>query len=408
MTQKPRPPFNPVATAALADPYPVYRAYREAGAVHRSAFGEWYVFRHAEGLHVLHGTPFVRDMRNAAAGAAAEPPPAEHAAWNEFNRKAMLFRDPPDHTRLRSLVNRAFTPRMTEGLRPRIQQIVDELLDTAAQDERFDLINALALPLPLLVIAELLGVPAVDRTQLKRWSSAIFKGIDIVAPEEQDSALATASVAATEFGSYLRALAAERRRAPRDDLLSALVRIEEQGERLAEDELVHMCILLLGAGHETTTNLLGNGVFALLRHPEQLALLRRDETLLESAADELLRYDSPVQMVGRWAAADTTLGGVAIPCGAMLIVLAGAANRDPAVFADPERLDITRRDRHALSFGHGPHYCLGAPLARLEGQIAIGSLLRRFPRLLLAEPEPRWNGSPVFRGLRELWLAPLG
>jgi pimeloyl-[acyl-carrier protein] synthase len=401
-------PFNPVATAELADPYPVYRAYREAGAVHRSAFGEWYVFRHAEGLRVLHGEPFVRDMRNAVAHEHAEQPPERHAAWTEFNQKAMLFRDPPDHTRLRSLVSRAFTPRMTEGLRPRVQQIVDELLDAAESTGPFDVIAALALPLPLLVIAELLGVPGADRAQLKRWSSAIFKGIDIVPPDEQDAALSAASIATVEFGAYLRALAAERRRVPREDLLSALVRIEEQGERLAEDELVHMCILLLGAGHETTTNLLGNGVLALLRHPVQLALLRRDGTLLESAVDELLRYDSPVQMVGRWAAANTALGGVAIPRGAMLIVLAGAANRDPAVFAEPERLDVTRRDRRALSFGHGPHYCLGAPLARVEGQIALGSLLRRFPRLALAEEEPRWNGSPVFRGLRELWLEPGG
>jgi cytochrome P450 len=399
----PLPPFDPVATARLADPYPVYRAYRQAGAVYRSATGEWYVFTHAEGAAALRQPPFVRDMRNAVPPERAEPPPERHAAWAAFNRQAMLFRDPPDHTRLRALVSRAFTPRMAEGLRPRLQAITDELLD-AAPAPRFDLIAALALPLPLLVIAELLGVPGEDRATLKRWSAAIFKGLDIVPPAEQDAALTAASSAAVEFGAYLRQLIAERRRAPRQDLLSALVRVEAQGDTLSEDELVQMCILLLNAGHETTTNLIGNGALALLRHPAQLALLRREPGLLESAVDELLRYDSPIQLVGRWAAADTLLGDTAIPRGSMALVLVGSANRDPAVFAEPERLDITRGDRRYLSFGHGAHYCLGAPLARVEGQVALDALLRRFPRLALADEAPPWTGSPVFRGLRELWL----
>lgn len=397
------PPFDPVATARLADPYPAYHAYRAAAPVQRSAYGEWYVFSYAEGLAALHGPPFVRDMHNAVPPERVEPPPERHTAWAEFNAQAMLFRDPPDHTRLRALVSRAFTPRVAEGLRARVQGIADELLD-AVGAPRFDLIAALAAPLPLLVIAELLGVPGADRALLTSWSADIFKGIDIVAPDAQDAALTSASAAAVELGAYLRALLAERRRTPRDDLLSALVRIEEQGQRLGEDELVHMGILLLGAGHETTRNLLGNGALALLRHPDQLALLRREPGLLEGAVDELLRYDSPVQMVGRWTAADTTLGGAAIPRGQMVVVLTGAANRDPAAFPEPDRLDIRRHGARALAFGHGPHYCLGAPLARVEGQVALGALLRRFPRLALADDDAPWTGSPVFRGLRELWV----
>ncbi|MEN9934971.1 MAG: hypothetical protein RLZZ387_1550 [Chloroflexota bacterium] len=397
-------PFSPVDPPFLDDPYPVYRAYRQAGAVHRSTFGDWYVFAYAEGQAVLHQPPFVRDMLNAVPPERIQAPPERHAAWEEFNRKAMLFRDPPDHTRLRALVNRAFTSRMAEGLRARIQSITGELLDTAEARGVIDLIADLGQPLPLLVIAELLGVPGEDRALLKRWSGEIFRAIDIVAPEEEDAVKTRASTATEEFGAYLRAQIAERRRAPREDLLSALVSIEEQGERLSEDELVHMCILLLNAGHETATNLIGNGALALMRHPEQLALLRREPGLLAGAVDELLRYDSPIQMVGCWTSADAQLGGVSLPGGTFVIVLTGSANRDPAVFRDPDRLDITRAERRSLSFGHGPHYCLGAPLARVEGQVALGALLRRFPHLEPLDERPTWTGSPVFRGLRSLRL----
>jgi pimeloyl-[acyl-carrier protein] synthase len=313
----------------------------------------------------------------------------------------MLFRDPPDHTRLRGLVNKAFTPRMVERLAPRIRKLAEELLDARAARGGMDAIADFAAPLPLLVIAELLGVPTEDRERLKRWSDDLAIMLDGTVALQF---LGSAVQAAVEFDGYLRQRIAERRRAPRDDLLSELVAAQERGEALSEDEIVGSTILLLGAGHETTTNLIGNGILCLLRHPEQLARLRGDAGLLPSAVEEFLRYESPVQATSRIFPRDEVeVGGVAIPKGEEIGLFLGAANRDPEVFPDPERFDVGRRDNRHLSFGLGIHFCLGAGLARLEGRVAFEALLERAPGLRAAEEsEPVWRPGFLFRGVEAL------
>jgi cytochrome P450 len=314
----------------------------------------------------------------------------------------MLVSDPPDHTRLRALVQKAFTPRMIEQLRPRIIAIVDELLNRIAQrGGQFDLIEDLAYPLPVVVIAELLGVPAEDRATFHDWSADLAASLDpLVSSELAERAMRSRDA----LHAYFRTIIAERRRAPRADLISALVAVEERGDNLSEPELVVMCTLLLIAGHETTVNLIGNGVLALLQHPDELARLRAAPELIGSAVEELLRFDAPVQLTGRVTTAALTIGGQAIGAGDWVLPLFGAANRDPAQFAEPERLDITRSPNPHIGFGRGVHFCLGAPLARLEGQIAIGRLVQRCKNLALAGTPVRRN-QITLRGLRSLPLS---
>jgi cytochrome P450 len=311
----------------------------------------------------------------------------------------MLRHDPPDHTRLRQLVAKAFTPRMVEQLRPRVQAIAEALLDAVAGRGEMDLIDDYAFPLPITVIAEMLGIPPADRGQFRDWSDVLVRTAPphTIGPE--------AIAAAEGLGRYLEARIEERRRAPADDLIAGLLQAEEAGDKLGKEELQGMVYLLLVAGHETTTNLIGNGVLALLQHPDQLARLRRDSALLPSAVEELLRFCAAVVMSTRYAAEDVALGGVVIPKGGMVLIVIAAANRDPTRFPNPDALDITRADNKHLSFGHGIHYCLGAPLARLEGEIALGTLLRRMPDLRLGvAPESLTWRSPhfVLRGLVKL------
>jgi cytochrome P450 len=312
--------------------------------------------------------------------------------------------DPPDHTRLRALVQKAFTPRMIDQLRPRIITIVGELLERIAEREgQFDLIADLAYPLPVVVIAELLGVPPEDRSVFREWSSVLAASLDpLVSPE----LMARVYPARQALHAYLRGIIAQRRREPRSDLISALVGVEERGDVLSEPELVVMCTLLLIAGHETTVNLIGNGMLALLRHPEQLERLRRSPELIGTAVEELLRFDSPVQLTGRRVTAPAEIGGRMIPAGDFVLPLLGAANHDPAVFADPAKLDIGRAPNPHVAFGRGIHFCLGAPLARVEGQLAIGALVRRFPKLTLAG-EPARRNQITLRGLSSLPVAVL-
>ncbi|MBV9893908.1 MAG: cytochrome P450, partial [Chloroflexi bacterium] len=313
--------------------------------------------------------------------------------------KSMLVSDPPDHTRLRALVQKAFTPRMVEQLRPRIIAIVGELLDRIAQrDGAFDVIADFAHPLPVVVIAELLGVPAEDRVRFSEWSAVLAASLDPLVSEDLANRVPGARDA---VDAYLRGIIAERRKQPRSDLISALVAAEERGDVLSEPELVVMCRLLLIAGHETTVNLIGNGTNALLRHPDQFAKLREDPGLITSAIEELLRYDSPVQMTGRIATEPVQFDGHTVQPGEWILPLLGAANHDPAQFADPERLDLTRNPNAHVAFGRGIHFCLGAPLARLEGQVAIGALVRRFPSLALAG-EPVRRKQITLRGLQSL------
>jgi len=314
----------------------------------------------------------------------------------------MLDRDPPDHTRLRGLVSKAFTPKALESLRPRIQQIVDGLLDQIERRGEMDLIEEFAYPLPVIVICEMLGVPVKDHERFKHWGLDIARGLDaIMLPP--DSEVGKRSVSGRRaLAEYFRALIAERRAAPRDDMLSALIAAEEAGDKLSEEELLASCILLLVAGHETTVNLIGNGTLALLKHPEQLRRLRENPGLIGSAVEELLRYDGPVQRTARIPSEDLVIGGKTIPKGEMVMPFLGAANRDPAQFPDPDRLDITRTDNRHIAFGMGIHFCLGAPLARMEGQIAISTLLRRLPKLALASQLPEHRQSLTLRGLVSL------
>jgi cytochrome P450 len=279
---------------------------------------------------------------------------------------------------------------------------VDRLLDRVTGAGRMDVIEDLAYPLPVTVISELLGVPVDDADQVKTWSRDVARALDAIALPVGPEVLERGRAATRGMVEYFGRLADERRRRPGDDLLSGLVEAEEAGDRLTERELLATCVLLYVAGHETTVNLVGNGLLALLRHPDEWRRLRRDPARLPGAIEELLRWDGPVQRTGRMAAEDVEIGGVAIPAGTLVLAMLGAANRDPAQFAEPDRLDVTRDEPRHLAFGAGIHYCLGAPLARLEGRVAIGTVLRRFSGLALAVERPIWRPSSALRGLETL------
>jgi cytochrome P450 len=321
-------------------------------------------------------------------------------ALRVFSR-VMLFRDPPDHTRLRGLVAKAFTPRMVEALRPRIAALVGELLAPLADGARFDVVEELAEPLPILVIAELLGLPASDRKDLKRWSDDLAVMLDGSIALQH---LGKAAQSAVEVIAYLREQLAARRRAPREDLISAMLAARDSDEILDEEEILATTLLVMGAGHETTTNLIGNAALALLRHPDQLARLRHEPALGPSAVEEFLRFDSPVQATSRVTRSPTALHGRTIPAGEEIGLLLGAANRDPEAFADPDRLDLGRGESRHLSFGFGIHYCLGANLARLEAELAIAGLLAHAPGLAMAcgDDALEWRPGWLLRGLVRL------
>jgi cytochrome P450 len=319
-----------------------------------------------------------------------------------FIENHMLNKDGDDHRRLRRLVTKAFTPRMVEQLRPRIQEIADELLDAVEERGRMDLVEEFAFPLPMMVISELLGIPYDDRDRFRAWSTPI------VTPVLTAEALASFGEQMSAFVAYLRDLFERRRAEPRHDLVSALLQAEDAGDVLTEQELFSMVVLLIVAGHETTVNLIGNAVAALLQQPDQRAHLQRNPGLVRQAVEELLRYDGPVERgLNRWAATDVELGGQTIRRGETVIAMLGSANRDPERFPDPDTLDLTRQDLKHLAFGRGSHYCLGAPLARLEAEIALATLLRRLPglRLDVAPEDLRWRPVPLFRSLVALPVA---
>jgi pimeloyl-[acyl-carrier protein] synthase len=389
--------FNPMAPEFVADPYPTYHRLRAEDPVHQSPLGFWVLTRYEDVVASLRDPRMIKEPIAAfvAARFGLPAPPLGMGL-------SMLDRDPPDHTRLRGLVSKAFTPRVIEQLRPHIQQIVDGLLDRVQGDREMDLIEQFAYPLPVVVICEMLGVPVADHERFKGWGLDIARGLDaIMLPP--DSPVAERSVLARRaLADYFRGLIAERRRAPRDDMLSGLIAAEEAGDKLSEDELLATCILLLVAGHETTVNLIGNGSLALLRHPAELRRLREDPGLIVTAVEELLRFDGPVQRTARIPSEDVTIGGKTIGKGEMVMPFIGAADRDPAQFPDPDRLDIGRTENRHIAFGWGIHFCIGAPLARVEGQIAINTLLRRMPRLALATAEPQHRQSLTLRGLTSL------
>jgi cytochrome P450 len=388
--------FNPMDPEFLADPYPAYHRLRAEDPVHQSPLGFWVLTRYDDVVATLRDPRCVKEplaVLVAARFGVAVPPGVG---------LSMLDRDPPDHTRLRSLVSKAFTPRVVEGLRPRIQQIVDRLISRAEAVGSMDLIEEFAYPIPVNVICELLGVPVEDHDQFKGWSLDIARGLDSVLLPPDSEVPRRSGAARHAMGDYFRRLIAERRASPRSDLLSALIAAEEAGQKLNEEELLATCILLLIAGHETTVNLIGNGTLALLRHPGELRRLRETPGLIVNAVEELLRYDGPVQRTARVPSTDITIGGRTIGKGEMVMPFIGAADRDPSQFPDPDRLDLGRTDNRHIAFGWGIHFCLGAPLARVEGQIAIDTLVRRLPKLELVSHEPEYRQSLTLRGLKML------
>ena len=395
--------FNPFLSEYRRDPYPFYDALRSSQPVYFSrVFRLWVVTCYDDVTAVLRDDRFSADRERAKIVQKLDLFGALPQQVSEFATRNLLNLDPPDHTRLRDLVNRAFTPRILAALEPRIQRIVDELLDRAADAGRLDLVREFATPLPVTVIAEMLGLPPEVHPRLKVWSDDLlmlldpFHGAGGIEPLERSFA---------EAAGYFRDIFEERRQQPQDDLISALVHVEEAGDRLSDVELMAMCILILVAGHETTTNLIGNAVVALLRNPEERARLQEDRLLIGSAVEEFLRYNSPVQLTERVATRDCALRGQRIREGQIVWLVLGAANRDPAQFHDPGRLDLGRPDNRHVAFGHGAHFCLGAHLARAEARIAIASLLRRFPNLEGEPDPPDWKRSIVLRGPEELELS---
>ena len=389
-----------VTPEARLDPYPVYAELRETSPVLDSGIGLWLLSRHADIKWVLRDPRFSSDesltlynQARTAQNAGRPPDPID-----EFD--LMLFMDPPDHTRLRRLVAGSFTPRRVAELRPRVVQIVDELLAATAPDAPFDVVADLAYPLATQVICELLGVPVGDRHIFGVWSTALAQAVDpsSIRSDEVNDSIAGATAAIRE---YFENLIAMRRQDPGDDLLSALIAAEDEGDRLTHDELLATGVLLLLAGFETTINLIGNGVLALLDDRSSLDALRTDPSISASAVDELLRFDAPVQITQRTSIIDVPLGDRIVPAGTALVLLLGAANRDPAVFERPDALMLDRADNPHVAFGGGIHHCLGAALARTEGEVAIGSLVRSSPRLELVE-EPVRRPTFTLRGLEHL------
>ena len=376
--------YNPISAKTRAYPFDKYEELRLKDPVHRlRTINAWVLTQYEDTNAVLRDhARFSRDYGGKSA------------------YRSMLDTDPPDHTRLRTLVSKAFTPRSVADLAPRIQQIVDDLLDATEGRDRFDLIDSFAYPLPVIVIAEMLGVPSGDIEVFKSWSNDIALSVEPTVSDEQQRRI---DESGEKLYDYFEGIIEQRRREPRDDMITALIAAEDEGDRLTHEELLATLLLLLVAGNETTRNLIGNGTLALMRNPGQLARLRSKPDLLDSAINEMLRYDSPVQLDGRMAVEEIEIGGKRIKPGQRAICLLGAANRDPSVFTNPDVFDIGRQEASHIAFGRGIHYCLGAPLAVLEGRVAFSSLLKRFSSIkLLSEPE--YREQVVLRGVKELWI----
>ncbi|MER6348201.1 cytochrome P450 [Streptomyces sp. NPDC001595] len=393
--------FAPWDPAFLADPYPAYAELRARGRViHYAPTDQWLVPHHADVSALLRDRRLGRTYQHRFTHEdfGRTPPPPEHEPFHTLNDHGMLDLEPPDHTRIRRLVSKAFTPRTVEGLRPYVERLAGELADRLVRRGGGDLLADVAEPLPVAVIAQMLGVPESDRAPLRPWSADIC-GMYELNPSEETAAKAVR--ASREFSDYLRGLIAERRKEPGDDLISGLIAAHDEGDRLTEQEMISTCVLLLNAGHEATVNATVNGWWALFRNPGQLAALRADHSLIPSAVEELMRYDTPLQLFERWVLDEIEIDGTTVPRGAELALLFGSANHDPAVFADPERLDLTREDNPHISFSAGIHYCIGAPLARIELAASMRALLERAPTLALAA-EPARKPNFVIRGLEGL------
>jgi len=399
--------FNPFEPGFFDAPYEQYRRLRTHDPVHHSPIDTWMLFAYEDCFKLLRDPGTSVDPM---VGAAFNPDvPNRFAAFRDTHPeipepsppRGILNIDPPDHTRIRRLMSKVFTPRRVEELRPEVQRLVDGMLDAVAPNGQMDVIADLAFPLPFVVISEMLGMPAADRDLLRDWSHTVVKLLD---PIISDDEMAEAITADAHMVEHCREAIAWKRANPADDLLTALIQAEDEGHTLSADELLDQLVLLFIAGHETTVNLIGNATLALLRNPDQAEVLRADPSLDANAVDELLRYDSPVQFSRRIVLQPYEVGGVVIEPGTFLMTCLGSANHDPAVFGhDADALDLRRTNpgRH-LSFGSGVHHCLGASLARLEAQVALGTLVRRFDALELVDETPAWNNRIVLRGLDTL------
>lgn len=399
MSVAPEP--NIVSSEFKVDPFPFLARLRASEPVYRTTLPDktpvWLVTRYEDVLALLRDERFTKNRRRALTPEQARKLPWMPSMFRPLERN-MLDLDPPDHTRLRSLVHKAFTPHLVEQMRTRVQALANELLDSVASRGQMDLVKEYALPLPMTIITEILGVPAKDRDRFHKWSSAV---VSLSSPNPTLRVIP----GVWRFIRYLRKFFAIRRRDPQNDLVTALIAAEEAGDRLDEDELLAMVFLLLIAGHETTVNLISSGTLALLQHPEEMEKLRGEPSLIKPAIEELLRYTSPVFMTTeRYALDGATIRNVDIPRGEMILGVIGSANRDETVFDDPHRLNVARDPNKHLSFGQGIHFCVGAPLARMETQIALSTLLRRMPGLRLnVEPKSlRWRPSLILRGLEAL------
>ncbi len=383
---------SPTLPENRADPYPIYHFMRALEPVHQAPDGSWVLTAYE------HANTVLRDSRFSSNPVWLAKKPEAYSP-RQVGSALMLFMDPPDHTRLRSLVTQAFTPRVVESMRPRIEQLVDALLDQVVERGEMDVLADIGYPLPTSVMCEMLGVPLADREQFKTLSADASRLLDGYLEQE---AQMKGVVATMHLVQYFTDLIEERRRVPGTDLLSALIAVEEAGDKLTHEELVSTAGLLFLAGFETTMNLVGNGMLALLRHPDQLRRLRDDPTLIRPAVEELLRYDGPVHVTGRIATTDVDLAGHTVRKGQEIAMVLGAVHRDPAQFPDPDRLDVGRTPNRHLAFAAGPHFCLGAALARLEAQVAFSAILRRLPELELITTEPVYRDHFVIRGIKEL------
>lgn len=388
--------FNPFLPEHRRDPQSTWRDLREAGPIYRSrAFATFVCTRYDDVLEVLRSPDFSTDRSEVPAMRWIERMSRDEPEFAGLLSRNLLTIDGDDHRRLRGLVSKGFTPRRVAQLRPRLEVVIEELLDRAATQGEMELVRDVAHPFPVIAIAELLGVPPDDQERFRSWSSVLVQLLD---PLQGRGGAAPMIEATREIFDYFRPLLAERRANPRDDLISAMIAAEQDGERLDEVDLLALSSLLLVAGHETTSNLIGNAVLLMLRFPDERKRLQDDLSLLPSAVDECLRFESPIQLTDRAVVRDCTLAGQALKRNQMVAVVLAAANRDPAHFPEPDRFDVGRRDNNHLAFGHGNHFCLGSQLAKLEGELALGALLRCFPDFRGDPEPPAWRRSMIIRG----------
>ncbi len=395
-------PLNPLTEEFLQNPYPTFKRFQEEAPVFWSEKSKyWIITRYADVHGILRDLSYEKQLHrwSQVNPLVKMVPPVAHlmksrATW-------MLNMDPPDHTRLRGLVNKAFTPAMVNNMRSHIEDIANHYIDQFADKKEFDLVPDFAYPIPVTVIAEMLGVPKEDRDKFHKWSTTLTKTLE---PEPDIMKLTKASHVNDELIEYFRVIVNQRRKDPKNDLISALVAAEEDGKKLTEEELLNNCVLILVAGHETTVNLIGNAVRLLLQHPDQLQKLMENKELIAGAISEVLRYESPVQSVRRLASEDLELHGQTIKAGDMCVLLLGAANRDAEQFPDPDKFDITRDSKKHMAYGHGIHHCLGSSLADTEGQIAIWNLFKRLPNLKLRDKHIEIKHPFALRGAKELWM----